>query len=94
MDQATTTYIPEAKSSLLTKAKKGYTTVSTVQKVASDFGLTQEETDLMPSGGYIADTALPMYESAQMDWTSQGYTGTPMYGIGSPEYFNSIFMRA
>ena len=38
--------------------------------------------------------AIPMYDSAQMDWTSQGYTGTPMYGIGSPEYFNSIFMRA
>ena len=85
---------PKEETSLLTKAKKGYTTLGTIQKVASDFGLTEEETDLISSGGYIADIAIPMYDGAQEDWLSQGYTGTPMYGIGSPEYFNSIFMRA
>jgi len=32
-----------------------------------------------------------MYDSAQEDWALQGNAGSPMFGIGSPEYFNSIF---
>ena len=44
-------------------------------------------------GGYVADIALPLYDSyqtAQVDWTNQGYAGTPTFGAGNPGYFQSV----
>ena len=41
-------------------------------------------------GGYVADVALPMYESAQTNWIEQGMFGTPTMGAGDPRYFQSV----
>ena len=77
---------------IIDTGKAGYTVASTAQTVASTFGIGQEEYE--PSyGGYVADAALPIYEGAQSDWTSQGFAGTPSFGIGSPQYFQSLYMQ-
>tara|TARA_R100001463_G_scaffold6582_3_gene21442 strand:- start:4924 stop:5922 length:999 start_codon:yes stop_codon:yes gene_type:complete len=73
--------------------KSGYTAAKVGQDVMQTFGINQEEFE--PSyGGYVAEAALPMYESAQMDWTNNGFVGTPSYGIGSPDFFRSIYSYA
>ena len=44
-------------------------------------------------GGFVADVSVPLYdsyESAQVDWTNQGYVGTPAFGAGNPGYFQSV----
>ena len=44
-------------------------------------------------GGFIADVSVPLYDSyqsAQTDWTNQGFAGTPSFGAGSPGYFQSV----
>tara|TARA_R100001015_G_C4587698_1_gene143480 strand:- start:47 stop:1078 length:1032 start_codon:yes stop_codon:yes gene_type:complete len=74
--------------------KKLYTTGSTLQDAAQRLGLTQEEYVEQYGGGFVADIAVDTHLSAQDDWLQNGYVGNPSFGIGSPEYFNSIFMRA
>ena len=39
---------------------------------------------------YVADNYVPMYESAQVDWTQQGFAGTPTTGPASPAFLQSI----
>jgi len=71
------------------KGKKLYGGYESTKGVLQEFGIGVEEPELSyPS--YVADNYVPMYESAQFDWTQQGYAGTPAYGIGNANYLQSV----
>ena len=70
------------------KGKKAYGGYESVTKIAEKFGYGEEQYD--PSyGAFVAELG-PMYESANSDWTQQGYAGMPAYGIGNLNYLQSI----
>tara|TARA_Y100001963_G_scaffold56406_1_gene78896 strand:+ start:2870 stop:3862 length:993 start_codon:yes stop_codon:yes gene_type:complete len=71
------------------KGKKAYGGYESVTKIAEKLGYGEEEYDPY-YGAFIADNYVPMYESAQFDWTQQGYAGMPAYGIGNSNYLQSI----
>lgn len=72
------------------KAKNIYGGVEATKGVLGELGIGQEDYDsYYPS--YVADNYVPMYESAQVDWTQQGFAGTPTIGTASPNYLESIY---
>ena len=72
------------------KLKDIYGGYESTKGVLQEFGIGVEEPELSyPS--YVADNYVPMYESAQVDWTQQGFAGTPPIGTGSPNYLQSIY---
>jgi len=71
------------------KGKKAYGGFESVKGVLQEFGYGEEDYDPY-YGAFVADNYVPMYESAQFDWTQQGYAGMPAYGIGNLNYFESI----
>tara|TARA_R110000824_G_scaffold187657_1_gene368930 strand:- start:407 stop:1111 length:705 start_codon:yes stop_codon:yes gene_type:complete len=72
------------------KASDIYGGYESTKGVLQEFGIGVEEPELSyPS--YVADNYVPMYESAQVDWTQQGFAGTPPIGTGSPDYLQSIY---
>ena len=60
------------------------------KKVLETLGIGQEEYEPYYQS-YVADNYVPMYESAQVDWTQQGFAGTPTYGMGNQNYLQSIY---
>jgi len=60
------------------------------KKVLETLGVGQEEYEPYYQT-YVADNYVPMYESAQVDWTQQGFAGTPTYGMGNQNYLQSIY---
>ncbi len=71
------------------KAKNIYGGVEATKGVLGELGIGQEDYDSYYQS-YVADNYVPMYESAQFDWTQQGYAGMPAYGTGNSNYLQSI----
>jgi len=74
---------------LYDKGSKIYGAYEGTTKIMEKLGIGQEEHDPY-YGAFVADNYVPMYESAQFDWTQQGYAGMPAYGIGNLNYLQSI----
>lgn len=67
------------------------TATGTVNLLQTAAGLGYE--DDYGYGKGPAEIAIPLYDSyetAQVDWTNQGYAGTPIFGAGNPGYFQSV----
>ena len=65
------------------KGKKLYGGYEAVTEVMGKLGIGQEEYDPYAYQSFVADNYVPIYESAQVDWTQQGFAGMPTYGAGS-----------
>ena len=75
--------------SFLKKSYQGVTTASTAYTLGQQI-LGKGYDDDAAYSGLVAETALPMYESVNVNWTDMGYAGQPLYGSGSPYYFQSV----
>tara|TARA_R100001082_G_scaffold1776_1_gene1609 strand:- start:7752 stop:8810 length:1059 start_codon:yes stop_codon:yes gene_type:complete len=72
------------------KAKNIYGGIEATRGVLGELGIGVEDYEPYYQA-YVADNYVPMYESAQVDWTQQGYAGTPTYGMGNQNYLQSIY---
>ena len=75
---------------LYDKGSKIYGAYEGTTKIMEKLGIGQEEPEPYYEA-YVADNYVPMYESAQVDWTQQGFAGTPTYGMGNQNYLQSIY---
>jgi len=74
-----------------TKAKNIYTGLASAKGILEETGIISGEEYGPTYGTYVADNYVPLYESAQVDWTQAGYAGTPQYGAGNPNYLQAIY---
>ena len=65
-----------------------YKGIQSAKGILQEVGIGEEE-DYPYYSSFVAELG-PMYESANSDWTQQGYAGTPTYGIGNANYLQSI----
>ena len=74
---------------IVDKGKKGYTTFKVGQDVAKTFGYGVDDIDY-DYASFVADNYVPIYEASQLDWTANGYAGTPLFGTGSEDHLLSV----
>lgn len=65
--------------------------VETAKGLAEELGITDPEEIEEYYQSYVADNLVPLYDSANLDWTQAGYQGAPNYGIGNSNYLQSIY---
>tara|TARA_R100000656_G_scaffold67371_1_gene51004 strand:+ start:307 stop:1206 length:900 start_codon:yes stop_codon:yes gene_type:complete len=82
---------PSSFEKITSKAKKLYGTVESGKEILTELGLIDEGDEWeQPYQTYVADNYIPLYDSANNDWTQQGYQGMPQSGIGNANYLDSV----